>query len=370
MQKATKYSAANTNLANFGTDIEKNIKAEAAKHEAAWKNIGKAPGLEVWRIENFHVVPVDKKSHGVFYGGDSYIVLYTYKSGDTLGYNVHFWLGATTTQDEAGTAAYKTVELDDFLGGKPVQYREVQQYESKLFVSYFPKGIVTLEGGTKSGFHHVDPTTYQSRLLTVTGDKHPRSYEVPLSSDSLNSGDAFILDAGLHIYQWNGKTSTGLEKNRAGQIARALDDERAGKPTVHVIAEGETSADSAAFWKLLGHDAPVSIPATASKTAAPPTEKVLLKVSDAGAATGDVQVTKVGSGAEVTKDKLNSGDVFLLDTGKSVYVWIGKSSSAVEKKHSLAVAQKYLAQNHRPNQSIARVLEGGENEEFNSLFDK
>jgi len=40
-------------------------------------------------------------------------------------------------QDEYGTAAYKTVELDTFLGDKPVQHREVRDHESALFKSYF-----------------------------------------------------------------------------------------------------------------------------------------------------------------------------------------------------------------------------------------
>ena len=42
-------------------------------------------------------------------------------------------------QDEQGVAAYKTVELDDHLGGGPVQHREVQNHESKEFISLFPK---------------------------------------------------------------------------------------------------------------------------------------------------------------------------------------------------------------------------------------
>jgi hypothetical protein len=69
-------------------------------------------------------------------------------------HDVHFWLGFDTSQDEAGTAAYKTVELDDFLLGAPVQHREIQGSESNLFLSYFPRLIVA-SGGIASGFKHV-----------------------------------------------------------------------------------------------------------------------------------------------------------------------------------------------------------------------
>ncbi len=86
-----------------------------------------------------------------------------------LSHNIHFWLGAETSQDEAGIAAYKTVELDEGLGGGPVQYREVQGNESATFVALFKNrgGLEYLPGGVESGFRKVDRDAYVTRLLMV-----------------------------------------------------------------------------------------------------------------------------------------------------------------------------------------------------------
>lgn len=49
--------------------------------------------------------------------------------------------GDFCSQDERGSAAIFTIQMDDFLGGKPIQYREVQGHESKTFLGYFKSGI-------------------------------------------------------------------------------------------------------------------------------------------------------------------------------------------------------------------------------------
>ena len=112
--------------------------------------------------------------------------------------------GKKTTQDEMGTAAYKTVELDDLLDGVPIQHREVMMHESAQFKGLF-KAVSYLKGGVASAFNHVEPNAYISKLLHVKKvGKTTSIIEVPCKRDSLNEGDAFVLDTGATIYVWAG----------------------------------------------------------------------------------------------------------------------------------------------------------------------
>jgi len=341
MLKPTKVNLADTNLALFGTDTEKKLKEEASHHEPAWQETGKGPGLHIWRIQQFKVVAINKQTYGSFYDGDSYIVLHSYVGGgDKLFHDAHFWLGTETSQDESGTAAYKTVELDDYLHGEASQHREVQGYESDLFKTYFPKGIQLLHGGVETGFHHVQHHEYKPRLLEIYGGKHPVSSEVPLAISSLNSQDVFILDGGLHLYQFIGQHSSILERGKATQIVQGIEESREGKPEKHVLHEGDTSHSALHFWKILGADSPQPIAATSSRQAdnKPTPKKELYRLFEDAA--GKLEVTTIGTNGDIKKALLKEDDVFILDLGAHVFVWFGLKASPKEKKEKDFIMHK------------------------------
>ena len=164
----------------------------------------------------------------------------------------------------------RAVELDNLvLHGSAVQHRELQNHESKLFLSYFKDDLRCvhalclhyvietsrvdlwrhdvllymyfryLDGGTESGFFHVDPTVYVKRLFQVKGKKRirieqvrnqshdlenevklwPRYYswfvyvlKVEVNSGSLNQSDTFVLDDGPNIFVWVGPKSEKKEQ--------------------------------------------------------------------------------------------------------------------------------------------------------------
>jgi gelsolin len=357
-----------SNMANYGSEEHKEMRKDAAKKEKAWENVGQEKGLQIWRIEKFKVKHWPKDKYGEFYGGDSYIILHTKENDEgKKEYDVFFWLGAETSQDEAGTAAYKTVELDDYLGDEPVQYREVQGNESKKFLGCFPK-VTILEGGVDSGFRHVKAKEYKPRLLHVTGfKKHVQVNQVKMDTANLNDSDSFVLDAGLSLFQFNGSKSSAWEKRKANAIVDELQASRHGKVKTTLIIDGVDDGDNPLideFWGYFGGK-PNEIQDEQPEAKVPEYTLSLHHISDAS---GVMEMNEVCSG-KLDKSKLDSNDAFLLDGGGSLFIWIGKGANKTEKREAMKYATQYLTDQGRGTQvPIARVMEGKEPKEFWNCF--
>jgi len=297
--------------------------------------------------------------------GDSYIVLQTTKENDKLVWDIYFWIGSESTQDEYGVVSYKANELDKLLGDAPIQHREIEGNESPEFSELFNGNIRVLDGGIDSGFRHVEADTGEmqvpKRLFRVHRAKHvTRSFQVPLACSSLNDGDAFLLDAGTTIYTWFGTQSSPFEKERTAQMAHNLAENRHG----HCKVEVDVDDDHEEFWPLLGGKGEIQAPSPAEEEEPLEHETKMYVLSDDG---GSIKITEVPTDAS----NLVSGDVCLIDAGDRVYVWIGTDSSAREHQVSMLVVEKHLkAMGRAKTTTVTRVLEGQERRcrGFNSVL--
>jgi gelsolin len=351
--KPKQYDWADSNLALFGSDLERDVKKASAETEQAWAGAGQKEGKQIWRINAFKVESWPKQDYGFFFEGDSYIILNTYKKPgeDDLEYDLHFWIGKASTQDEYGTAAYKTVELDTLLNDKPVQHREVMGYESDLFKSYFPR-IETRSGGAASGFKHVEKVVTKPRLFHFHGDrKGVQVMQVSLNRDNLDSNDVFILDAGDVIWQWNGSACNKDEKFKATQYCQELRSEKNGKASVQVLDDPASDED---FLKHLTETDEVMDRAKFSSGDAP---NQLLRLSDAD---GSLDLDPVASGDEINQSLFDSKDVFVFDKKDHCYVWIGSGASDAERKNWAVYAHNYLAKTSNPVKPVTAVSQGKE----------
>ena len=290
-------------------------------------------------------------------------------SGNALEWHIHFWLGSETSQDESTVAAYKTVELDESLGGGPVQHREVEGNESDKFMTYFKEtGLEYLPGGVDSGLNTVEKDVYRTRLLQCKGKRSVRCSEKPTSTASLNKGDVFILDMGLTIYLYNGEDSNKYEKVKGAEMCQKINNERGGRCNIVLL---EDEPDAPGFWDTLGGQIEVSDPGEDDEAAASAAAGEL-KLFHIDGDDGTVTTTEVPSvNGKFTRDMLDGDDAYILDSGSAIFVWIGKTASASERKEAMVQAQKYIVDKGRPNNiPIERVAQGGETAMFKSFFEQ
>ncbi|KAF3544142.1 hypothetical protein DY000_02010247 [Brassica cretica] len=353
--------------------------------DPAFQGAGQKAGIEVWRIENFSPAPIPKSSIGKFFTGDSYIVLkvttnyFSYgrftrawlkystpgdqttalKTG-ALRHDIHYWLGKITSQDEAGTAAVKTVELDAALGGRAVQYREVQAHETEKFLSYFKPCIIPQEGGVASGFKHVEAEEHITRLFVCRG-KHV----VPFARSSLNHDDIYILDTKSKIFQFNGSNSSIQERAKALEVVQYIKDTyHDGTCEVATVEDGRLMADaeSGEFWGFFGGFAPLP-----RKTANDEDKTYISDITQLFCVEKG-QANPV-EGDSLKREMLDTSKCYILDCGLEVFVWMGRTTSLDDRKVASGAAEEMIRSSERPKSQMIRIIEGFETVTFRSKFD-
>ncbi|XP_060723273.1 scinderin like b [Tachysurus vachellii] len=327
---------------------------------------GKTAGLQIWRIENLDLKPVPKNLHGNFYIGDAYLLLYTTTAPS---YYIHMWLGDECSQDESGAAAIFATQLDDHLGGSPVQFREVQNNESIAFLGYFKSGIKYQKGGVASGFHHVVTNKVDvKRLLHLKGRRVIRATEVNFGWSSFNKGDCFIVDLGENIYQWMGSECNRFEKVKASMVAIDIrDNERNGRAKLCMVEEG---SEPDQLIQALG-------PKTTIAPATPDDEHVEMSNKKKGAlylisdATSTMKTAVVAPSSPFKQEMLSLDDCYILDNGidGNMFVWKGSKANTEERKAAMKVAQDFIKEKKYSSKTQIQVMPaGGETTLFKQFF--
>lgn len=121
---------------------------------------------------------MERQWHGFFYGGDCYLVLYTYEVNGKPHHILYIWQvglaqvlslgcgyfrwplgwrgkeeltplsplqGRHASQDELAASAYQAVEVDQQFGGAPVQVRVSMGKEPRHFMAMFKGKLVIYE---------------------------------------------------------------------------------------------------------------------------------------------------------------------------------------------------------------------------------
>ena len=315
---------------------------------------------EVFRVEMFDLINVPDEDHGIFFSGDCYVILYAYHDGNKDNYIIYYWIGENSSQDEQGAAALRTIELDDRLGGNPVQVRVVQGKEPNHFLAMFGGQMTVFSGGIASAFDGENGYTRDipnKYMLQVRGaNKYStRAREEDFRAGSLNTNDCFVIVNDRDVVVWFGKSSTGDERDMAKQLAFTKNNDPL------IVVEGQEKAN---FWEMLGGKE-----AYFSEKITRPDEVVgeprLFHVSNA---TGNIKVDEV---VQFSQQDLLDEDIMLLDANHSIFLWQGFLSNRTERTQAISIAKDYLftcPRERDPDTPIIIIKQGREPIDFVGYF--
>ncbi len=331
-------------LANIASNLEEHdidVAALLARKAKSEKSVDDGSGkVEVFVVKDFNLEPISQNYYGEFFGGDSYVIVYTHLVNGKERGIVYFWQGNDSSADERATSALMAKEISDKrFHGAATQVRITQGKEPSHFRSIFKGLMIIHEGGNASGFGNRSDQDSKDvdgvALFHVKNTNNSNAYgvQVPEKASELNGEDCFVLVTPATTYCWAGNGADETEKVTAQAIANKLSNNylNAGGRALVNVTEGNEDDD---FWAFLGGKAPY---AEFSPGVPPPRPARLFEASTAK---GVFNVEEIDN---FTQDDLCNDDVYLLDMYTQLFVWIGGGSTEEERQKASEIAQNYVS---------------------------
>ncbi|XP_056387046.1 macrophage-capping protein isoform X2 [Hyla sarda] len=194
---------------------------------------------------------------------------------------------------------------------------------------------------------------------------------IPVPSEShgvFHSGDTYLLvfnsPEGNHTYVWNGN-GTSVDERAAGAIySSQLHMHLGEKPTQNRETQGHESAEFMSFFPrgvtYLEGGVSSGFQQAQKDSAAPAHHLYHVR--------GRKQIRATET--DLTWDSFNTGDCFILDTGKFIYVWSGSQSNMMERNRARDMANQIRDIERRGAAKVEIIQEGEEPEEMIQILGK
>ncbi|XP_048651505.1 villin-like protein isoform X2 [Marmota marmota marmota] len=330
--------------------------------------------LHIWIIENLKMVPVPEKAYGNFFEKHCYIILHvpqSKKATQEASSDLHYWIGKEASTEAQGAASTFVQHLQEELGDRTVQHREVQGHESECFHSYFHPGVIYRKGGLASDVKHVETNMYNiQRLLHIKARKHVSATEVELSWNSFNKGDIFLLDLGMVMIQWNGSKTSISEKSRGLVLTCSIRDrERGGRAQIGIVDDGVEVTDPTHIMEAVLGCRVGNLHAAMPTKSINQLQKANVRLYHVYEKGKDLVIQELAT-RPLTQDLLQEEDCYILDQGGfKIYLWQGRMSNVEEKKAAFSRAVGFIQAKGYPTYTNVEVVnDGAESAAFKQLF--
>lgn len=365
------------------------LETRPTKFDSAFDAAGEFVGLEMWEVHEVKksISVTRYEATGKLRVSNAYIALNTTAGSDGVPtYTIHFWIGSETPQASIDTAVAKCTELHLKVGGIPVHYREVEGFESSVFMSYFKAdGIEYLP--------MTDSPTNTPRFFHVKGKREKRIKEISASMSYLSDTDVFVLDAVDKLFVYTGKAATRYDFRLAMAYADHIKKTLRGEDfdVVQVdnapseyksFLEDTTYSDlshrNAEFYSYL-KDTPNVMSLNYEVIQTDPIklsfEPHLFRMKLV--ANRDIEFEETAIGERLSRNTLQSDSAYVLLGGgtgdftyRSLFVWVGGAADETLKHNAVSSGLLYMHQARLPlaSTTFQRLCEGAVTKEFRLEF--